>query len=130
MKILHNLFGNLKHLLLLCSVQKNKIDMLLQEFTKLTGFTPTEEYFNGVIHPVYMVSSMDKVAWCKKWKRNGGVQTAYNAMTEELDMTKKHLNEYIRCFRNECDQCDRLYDEIRSLRREINNYKEQVYLTK
>lgn len=99
--------------------------MLLHEFSKLTGFTPTEEYFNRVIHPLYMATSMDKKAWCKMWKRKVGVQSAYNAMAEELAMTEKDLADYMRYYEIKCDQCDRLYDEIRSLRREINNYKEQ-----
>ena len=99
--------------------------MLLQEFSKLTGFTPTEEYFNGVIRPLYMASSMDKEAWCKMWKRKVGVQSAYDFLAEELAMNEKNLADYMRYYESKCDQCDRLYEEILRLREEINNYKEQ-----
>ncbi len=51
--------------------------MLLQEFVKLTGFEPTIEYFDEVIHPAYMESKDDKETWCKAWKRKGGIQAAY-----------------------------------------------------
>lgn len=55
--------------------------MLLKEFAQLTGFTPTEEYFNEFIHPAYMRSDKDKQAWCKEWLKFGGIQAAYNWMS-------------------------------------------------
>lgn len=114
--------------------------MLLQEFTKLTGFTPTEEYFNGVIHPLYMATQMDKESWCKQWKRKGGIQTAYNAMAEELSTAIERLVECMRDYKNKCDTCAELKEKIMDLqvkklhlqvenvelREEINNYKNQV----
>jgi hypothetical protein len=34
--------------------------MLLQEFTKLTGFSPSEDHFNDVIHPGQIVYDTEK----------------------------------------------------------------------
>lgn len=114
--------------------------MLLQEFKNLTGFSPSEDYFNDVIHPDYMGSGLDKVAWCKMLKRKGGIQTAYNAMAEELATAIERLVECMRDYKNKCDTCAELKEKITDLqekklhlqvenvelREEINNYKNQV----
>jgi hypothetical protein len=66
--------------------------MLLPEFVKLTGFHPTIEYFDEVIHPAYMQVKDDKETWCKAWKRKGGIQAAYDwqrRYAEKLKMIAK-----------------------------------------
>ena len=57
--------------------------MTIQEFTDRTGFAPTESYYHSVIEPEYMASNIEKDAWCKQWKRNGGIQKAYDALREQ-----------------------------------------------
>lgn len=47
--------------------------MTQQEFTQRTGFYPTTEQFEA-IHELYMESDKDKDAWCKEWKRKGGIE--------------------------------------------------------
>lgn len=59
--------------------------MLISEFIDRTGFRPTENYYHTVIEPEYMKSYLDKDAWCKQWKRQGGIQKAYNALREQAD---------------------------------------------
>lgn len=74
--------------------------MLISEFIDRTGFRPTEDYYHTVIEPEYNRSSFDKDAWCKQWKKNGGIQKAYNAMHKEamdehfkaLDLESKNRN--------------------------------------
>lgn len=100
--------------------------MLLQEFTKLTGFTPSEEYFNCVIFPAYMASGLGKEDWCKQWMNKGGVQAAYNAMAEELATAKKRLSDKIGRFYRKCEECKALNGVIMDLNIEIENYKKQV----
>lgn len=59
--------------------------MTIQEFTDRTGFAPTESYYHSVIEPEYMASSEnDKDKWCKQWKKNGGIQKAYDALRKEV----------------------------------------------
>ena len=50
--------------------------MLISEFIDRTGFRPTEDYYHTVIEPEYNASNLDKDAWCKQWKKNGGIQKA------------------------------------------------------
>ena len=57
--------------------------MLLQEFIDRTGFEPSIDYYHTVIEPEYNCSKLDKDAWCKQWKKNGGIQKAYNAPAEQ-----------------------------------------------
>lgn len=63
--------------------------MLIKEFIDRTGFTPTDDYYHREIEPEYNRSNLDKDDWCKEWKKNGGIQKAYDALREEA--TENHL---------------------------------------
>lgn len=52
--------------------------MNINEFTERTGFRPSEEYYHNTIEPSYMTSPLDKDDFCKKWKKCGGIQQAYD----------------------------------------------------
>lgn len=72
--------------------------MLYSEFVNLTGFTPTTEYYYNVIEPEYMASNLDKQTWCRRWKRNGGIENAYSALVNEvrrLSTRVKYLENYL-----------------------------------
>lgn len=74
--------------------------MLISEFIDRTGFRPTEDYYHTVIEPEYNRSNLDKDAWCKQWKKNGGIQKAYDALCRQdsneyatiLDLEEKAKN--------------------------------------
>ena len=57
--------------------------MLISEFIDRTGFRPTDDYYHTVIEPEYNKSDLDKDAWCKQWKKQGGIQKAYDALKEQ-----------------------------------------------
>ena len=57
--------------------------MLLHEFIVRTGFVPTEDYYHKEIEPEYNRSKLDKNEWCKEWKKNGGIQKAFDYMCKE-----------------------------------------------
>lgn len=57
--------------------------MLISEFIDRTGFRPIEDYYHTVIEPEYNASCLEKDAWCKQWKKNGGIQKAYDAIREQ-----------------------------------------------
>jgi len=63
--------------------------MLIKEFIDWTGFTPTDDYYHKEIEPEYEHSNLDKDDWCKQWKKNGGIQKAYDAMCK--DAANNHL---------------------------------------
>ena len=75
--------------------------MMIKEFVNLTGFKPTDDYYHTEIEPIYERSDMDKRDWCKQWKKNGGIQKAYDALRkkvsdyyaniEALEFTVKYL---------------------------------------
>lgn len=79
--------------------------MLISEFIDRTGFRPTEDYYHTVIEPEYNASDLEKDAWCKQWKKNEGIQKAYDALQEQasneyanalnLDSKNRELNKMI-----------------------------------
>ena len=52
--------------------------MLLTEFQERTVFNQTSDCYTYCIEPEYNRSNLDKDTWCKQWKRNGGLQKAYD----------------------------------------------------
>ena len=67
--------------------------MLISEFIDRTGFRPTEDYYHIEIEPEYYRSNLDKDAWCKQWKKNGGIQKAYDYMVDKSFQTIHLENE-------------------------------------
>ena len=68
--------------------------MTIQEFTDRTGFAPTESYYHSVIEPEYMASNIEKDDWCKQWKKNGGIQKAYDAICKDAAANKMKVDAY------------------------------------
>lgn len=92
--------------------------MLISEFIERTGFRPTEDYYHTVIEPEYNESDLEKDAWCKQWKKNGGIQKAYDAMSKEA------ANEYCKVLSLE-EQVKNLKEELSHLK-EMNDNQSQV----
>ena len=85
--------------------------MLISEFIDRTGFRPTEDYYHTVIEPEYNASDLEKDAWCKQWKKNGGIQKSYDAMSKEA------ANEYCKVLS--------LEEEVKKLK-ELNDNQSKV----
>lgn len=85
--------------------------MLISEFIDRTGFRPTDDYYHTVIEPEYNKSDLDKDAWCKQWKKQGGIQKAYDALKEQA------ANEYANVLS--------LENEVKKLK-ELNDNQSQV----
>lgn len=93
--------------------------MTIQEFIERTGFAPTESYYHSVIEPEYMASSEnDKDKWCKQWKKNGGIQKAYNAICKDAADSHLRLTTIEPLMKNLRDEKKELRDEIKILRDE------------
>ena len=88
--------------------------MLISEFIDRTGFRPTEDYYHTVIEPEYNASDLEKDAWCKQWKKNGGIQKAYDALKEQ------DANEYSNVLSLE-NKNESLANEISSLNADLKD---------
>ena len=91
--------------------------MLISEFIDRTGFRPTEDYYHTEIEPEYNRSNLDKDAWCKQWKKNGGIQKAYDALKEQAS------NEYANVLSLESKNRE-LNKMIASMDEDLTKYKE------
>lgn len=94
--------------------------MLISEFIDRTGFRPTEDYYHTEIEPEYNRSNLDKDAWCKQWKKNGGIQKAYDAMC------KAAHNQALRVNGLESN-VDAKTKEIADLRKKFEDVKERLF---
>ena len=52
--------------------------MMKQEFEDRANFKVSPECYHTFIEPGYNASNLDKDEWVKEWKKNGGVQAAYD----------------------------------------------------
>lgn len=52
--------------------------MMKQEFEERANFKISLECYHSLIEPDYNASKLDKDEWVKEWKKNGGVQAAYD----------------------------------------------------
>lgn len=91
--------------------------MLISEFIDRTGFRPTEDYYHTVIEPEYNASDLEKDAWCKQWKKNGGIQKAYDALKVQA------ANEYANVLSLESKNRE-LNKMIASMDEDLTKYKE------
>nr|CAI9750747.1 hypothetical protein GPVRGNEL_GPVRGNEL_CDS_0074 [Caudoviricetes sp.] len=91
--------------------------MLISEFIDRTGFRPTEDYYHTVIEPEYNASDLEKDAWCKQWKKNGGIQKAYDALK------KQAANEYANVLSLESKNRE-LDKMVASMDEDLTKYKE------
>lgn len=110
--------------------------MMLDEFAKLTGFTPDKDYYHAYIEPEYLESDLDKSDWCKQWVKNGGIQKVYNDLNEVCDIYKNSYENTIKEYRSLRDDYDKLLKEknealkkIDSLKKSLNVVKEQLDCT-
>ena len=52
--------------------------MMQQEFEDRAKFEVSADCYHKCIEPEYNASALDKDEWVKEWKKNGGIQKAYN----------------------------------------------------
>ena len=110
--------------------------MTLEEFERLTGFTPDHEYYHAYIEPEYLESDLDKSDWCEQWLSNGGIQKVYNDLNEVCDIYKNSYENTIKEYRILREDYDKLLKEkndalkkIECLKKSLNVVKEQLDCT-
>ena len=104
--------------------------MMIDEFIKLTGFTPDQDYYVNVIEREYNNSVLDKREWCKKWLKDGGIQKAYIAMKNERYMYKTSYEQVVHRYRSLRDDYDKLLKEKNDLIKERDDALEKLYGSK
>ena len=52
--------------------------MMKQEFEERANLKVSLGCYHSLIEPGYNASKLDKDEWVKEWKKNGGVQAAYD----------------------------------------------------
>lgn len=63
--------------------------MMKQEFEERANFKVSPECYHTFIEPGYNASKLDKDEWVKEWKKNGGVQAAYDWEKKRSDTCQK-----------------------------------------
>lgn len=85
--------------------------MMIEEFAKLTGFTPDNDYYTNVIEQEYMNSTLEKKEWCEQWLENGGIQKAYDYMKNERYTYKASYEQVVHGYRSLQDDYEKLLKE-------------------
>ena len=104
--------------------------MMIEEFIKLAGFTPDQDYYTNVIEQEYMNSTLEKREFCKKWLKDGGIQKAYIAMKNERYMYKASYEQVVHGYRSLRDDYDKLLKEKNDLIKERDEALEKLYGSK
>lgn len=104
--------------------------MMLEEFAKLTGFTPDQDYYHAYIEPEYLESDLDKISWCKQWVKNGGIQKAYNDLNDVCDVYKRSYEAYVRIYRRIRDDYDKLLKDKNDFLEERNESLKKIESSK
>ena len=51
--------------------------MMQNEFEQRANFKVSTDCYHKLIEPEYNASKLDKDEWVKEWKKQGGIQKAY-----------------------------------------------------
>ena len=63
--------------------------MMKQELEERANFKVSLECYHSLIEPGYNASKLDKDEWVKEWKKNGGIQKAYDWEKKRADNCQK-----------------------------------------
>lgn len=102
--------------------------MMIEEFIRLTGFTPDQDYYTNVIEQEYMNSDMDKREWCKKWLEDGGIQKAYDYMKNESYTYKTSYEQVVRGYNSLQDDYSKLLSQRSEAVNKNKRYNESITL--
>lgn len=104
--------------------------MLKQEFEKRVNFEVSEECYSILIEPEYNNSDLDKDAWCKQWKKNNGIQKAYNfemMRSKSLSKTKMEATEaYLQSQKREKHLMEENFQLKTKIKEWKNNYNSMI----
>ena len=61
-----------------------------KEFEQRANFKVSTDCYHSLIEPEYNASKLDKDEWVKEWKKNGGIQDAYDWEKKRADNCQKN----------------------------------------
>ena len=99
--------------------------MLYSEFTKLAGFEVKESYYHNVIEPEYDNSSLDKFEWVKQWKKDGGIQKAYEDLLSENVQVMEMNENQAKVIRESREENYQLRNRVDDLISQVDFFKEE-----
>lgn len=99
--------------------------MMYSEFTKLAGFNVNGTYYSTVIEPKYMASELNKQEFVKEWKKQGGIQQAYDYLYNEYKIEKAHHNEANQQIAELREELDDTKDALVAAQQELVSVKDE-----
>lgn len=66
--------------------------MMQNEFEQRANFKVSTDCYHKVIEPEYNASNLDKDEWVKEWKKQGGIQQAYEWEAKRREAAEKEAN--------------------------------------
>ena len=100
--------------------------MTHQEFTERVNLNVSPYYFDNYVHPVYMRSELDKDAWCKLWKKNGGYQQAYDWERMQHITCSNAIDKHVKRIDDLNKEIEQLVRENKELRTRNNELEEET----
>lgn len=107
--------------------------MLQKEFEERVKFEVSADCYHKCIDPEYNASQLDKDEWVKEWKKNGGIQKAYDwerTNRQLAEKSAKHTQEILDSVVEERDfymnQAKEFCDRKEELDKENETLKSQV----
>lgn len=107
--------------------------MLQKEFEERVKFEVSADCYHKCIDPEYNASQLDKDEWVKEWKKNGGIQKAYDwerTNRQLAEKSAKHTQEILDSVVEERDfymnQAKEFCDRKEELDKENETIKSQV----
>ena len=85
---------------------------MYNEFTQLAGFKVKETYYYTVIEPKYLASTLNKQEFVKEWKKQGGIQQAYDALRTEFNIEEAHHKQAVEQIVELRDELDATKDAL------------------
>ena len=102
--------------------------MMIEEFIKLTGFTPDHDYYTNVIEQEYMNSTLEKKEWCEQWLANGGIQKAYDYIKNERYTYKTSYEQVVRGYNSLQEDYAKLLSKRSEAVNKNKRYNESITL--
>lgn len=99
--------------------------MLQKEFEERVKFEVSADCYHKCIEPEYNASQLDKDEWVKEWKKNGGIQKAYDFERQNRVVLTKENKHQLEQFNVICGERDLYKKKAENLQKSASlNLKE------
>ena len=99
--------------------------MMQKEFEDRAKFKVSAECYHMLIEPEYTASKLDKDEWVKEWKKQGGIQKAYDFERQNRVVLTKENKYQLEQFDTICGERDLYKKKAESLQKSASlNLKE------